>query len=118
MSRSTDTRLAVHLKGAGVRGPHTGAEVRGCGGADIRARTVGPSRPRVVALPHFRTSAPPHLSRRSFLQIAGAALGGALIPAHSAAQTASRITTTDLGDATLLQGAGCNVVAIAGPDGA
>jgi glyoxylase-like metal-dependent hydrolase (beta-lactamase superfamily II) len=30
----------------------------------------------------------------------------------------ARITTTDLGGATLLQGAGCNVVAIPGPDGA
>jgi hypothetical protein len=35
-----------------------------------------------------------------------------------AAQTAARITTTDLGGATLLEGAGGNVLALPGPDGA
>jgi glyoxylase-like metal-dependent hydrolase (beta-lactamase superfamily II) len=58
-------------------------------------------------------------SRRHFLYAGAAALGGALLPApHASAQGAPRITTTDLGGATLLQGAGCNVIAIAGPDGA
>ena len=55
-------------------------------------------------------------SRRDFLQIGAAALGGALLSKTSLAQ--ARITTTDLGGATLLQGAGCNVLAMAGPDGA
>jgi len=54
--------------------------------------------------------------------VSAAAVGGALIPAaafaEAFAQTAPRITTTDLGGATLLQGAGCNVVAMPGPDGA
>ena len=57
------------------------------------------------------------VTRRTFLQTGAAALGGALLPASSAsAQSGPRITTTDLGGATLLQGAGCNVVAIPGPD--
>jgi glyoxylase-like metal-dependent hydrolase (beta-lactamase superfamily II) len=55
-------------------------------------------------------------SRRRFLQISAAALGGTLLPAAGFAQT--KISTTDLGGATLLQGAGCNVVAMPGPDGA
>jgi cyclase len=56
-------------------------------------------------------------SRRRFLQISAAALGAAVLrPGVAWAQT--RISTTDLGGATLLQGAGCNVVAIPGPDGA
>ena len=33
-------------------------------------------------------------------------------------QARNRITTTDLGGATLFQGAGCNVIALPGPDGA
>jgi glyoxylase-like metal-dependent hydrolase (beta-lactamase superfamily II) len=59
-------------------------------------------------------------SRRRFLQTGAAALGGVLLPAYSASarQTAPRITTTDLGGATLLQGAGCNVIALPGPEGA
>jgi glyoxylase-like metal-dependent hydrolase (beta-lactamase superfamily II) len=60
------------------------------------------------------------LSRRRFLQAGAAAFGSALIPRSLSAQSAPRISTIDLGGATLLQGAGCNVVAIAGPgaDGA
>jgi glyoxylase-like metal-dependent hydrolase (beta-lactamase superfamily II) len=60
------------------------------------------------------------LSRRRFLHAGAAALGGALVSASPVrAQRASpRISTTDLGGATLLQGAGCNVVAMPGPDGA
>jgi cyclase len=59
------------------------------------------------------------MSRRSLLQAAAAALGATLQPAAFAgAQTPARITTTDLGGATLFQGAGCNVVALPGPDGA
>lgn len=59
-------------------------------------------------------------SRRRFLHAGVAALGGALVPPPlaSAQQTAARITTTDLGGATLLQGAGGNVIALPGPDGA
>ena len=63
--------------------------------------------------------------RRTFLEIGVAALGGALVaPGFSratyaaAGQLSPRITTTDLGGATLLQGSGCNVIALAGPDGA
>jgi glyoxylase-like metal-dependent hydrolase (beta-lactamase superfamily II) len=55
-------------------------------------------------------------SRRRFLQVSAAALGGTLLPATGFAQT--KISTTDLGGATLLQGAGCNVIALPGPDGA
>jgi glyoxylase-like metal-dependent hydrolase (beta-lactamase superfamily II) len=59
------------------------------------------------------------ISRRHFLRTTTAALGGTLLAAHSArAQNAPRISTTDLGGATLFQGAGGNVVAIPGPDGA
>jgi glyoxylase-like metal-dependent hydrolase (beta-lactamase superfamily II) len=47
-------------------------------------------------------------------------LGAALLPASPAhAQGAARITTTDLGGGLkLLQGAGANVLALAGPEGA
>jgi cyclase len=56
-------------------------------------------------------------SRRRFLQVTAAAFGGAvLLPRALWAQ--SRISTTDLGGATLLQGAGCNVIAMSGPEGA
>ena len=58
------------------------------------------------------------LSRRSFLCVSAAVVGGAWLPSVASAQGGARITTTDLGGATLLQGAGCNVVAIAGADGA
>ena len=56
------------------------------------------------------------LSRRSFLCVSAAVVGGAWLPSVASAQGGARITTTDLGGATLLQGAGGNVVAIAGPD--
>ena len=56
-------------------------------------------------------------SRRRFLQTT-AAFGSALVPSVSFAQNSARITTTDLGGATLFQGAGCNVVALPGPEGA
>jgi glyoxylase-like metal-dependent hydrolase (beta-lactamase superfamily II) len=56
-------------------------------------------------------------SRRRFLEIGAAAVGGVVLrPSFAWAQ--SRISTTDLGGATLFQGAGCNVVALPGPDGA
>jgi glyoxylase-like metal-dependent hydrolase (beta-lactamase superfamily II) len=65
------------------------------------------------------------LSRRRFLHTGAVAFGSALIPAPaaSAQQTAPlalRIAATDLGGVTLLQGAGCNVIALRGapPDGA
>jgi glyoxylase-like metal-dependent hydrolase (beta-lactamase superfamily II) len=57
------------------------------------------------------------LSRRGFLHAGASAFASALLPA-SFANAQSRITTTDLGGATLLQGAGCNVLALPGPDGA
>jgi glyoxylase-like metal-dependent hydrolase (beta-lactamase superfamily II) len=63
-------------------------------------------------------------SRRRFLQVSAAAVGGALIPAACLAEAlgeggqAARISTTDLGGATLFHGAGCNVIAMPGPDGA
>ena len=43
-----------------------------------------------------------------------------LVPAYSATaqQISPRISATDLGGATLLQGAGCNVIAMPGKDGA
>jgi glyoxylase-like metal-dependent hydrolase (beta-lactamase superfamily II) len=56
-------------------------------------------------------------SRRRFLQAGAAACGAALLrPGLAWAQP--RISTMDLGGATLFQGAGCNVVALPGPDGA
>lgn len=71
-------------------------------------------------------------SRRRFLQGSAAALAPIVVPglpglsevegsrtAYAAApQSPARITTTDLGGVTLFQGAGCNVVAMRGPDGA
>jgi glyoxylase-like metal-dependent hydrolase (beta-lactamase superfamily II) len=58
-------------------------------------------------------------SRRDFLRVGAAAIGGALFPAHSegAQQGGVRISTADLGGAALLQGAGGNVIAMPGPDG-
>jgi glyoxylase-like metal-dependent hydrolase (beta-lactamase superfamily II) len=50
------------------------------------------------------------------LRVSAAALGGSLLPMVSFAQ--AKISTTDLGGANLFQGAGCNVVALPGPDGA
>ena len=88
--------------------------VRWCGGAEDRARSFEDH--RTAARPHLPTPAP--FSRRRFLNLGAAALGGALLPASSAGQAGPRITTTDLGGATLLQGAGCNVVALPGPEGA
>ena len=68
-------------------------------------------------------------SRRRLLIAGAAALGGALVPTSAKAsvgesllgqaQSAAGITTTDLGGGLkLLQGAGCNVLALGGPDGA
>ena len=59
-------------------------------------------------------------SRRHFLEAGAAALGGTLLPLSSAdaGQATAKITTTDLGGATLFRGAGGNVVAIPGPEGA
>ncbi len=82
------------------------------------ARVFGPGR---LDLSWPRVSRPAQLlSRRDFVTASAVALGGALLPARvaSAQQVASRISTTDLGGVTLLQGAGCNVVAMPGPDGA
>src|SRR5690606_25375892 len=52
-----------------------------------------------------------------FLETAACALGSAFVPRLALAQ-AARISATDLGGATLLQGAGCNVVALRADDGA
>src|SRR4051794_4486589 len=64
-------------------------------------------------------------SRRRFLRTAiGAAgvasFGGGLARAFAAAapQAAAQISTTDLGGLFLFQGAGCNVIAMRGEDGA
>jgi cyclase len=57
------------------------------------------------------------MSRRRFMSVGVTVLGSALLPA-SFATAQARITNTDLGGATLFQGAGCNVIAMAGPDGA
>jgi len=60
------------------------------------------------------------ISRRRFLGIGAAALGSSLLPicSNGSTQTSPRITTTDLGSLKLLQGAGCNVIAMRGDDGA
>ena len=70
--------------------------------------------------PTDRGLRPDRFSRRRFLRAGAVALGSALVPAYSAnaRQVPPRISTTDLGGATLLQGAGCNVIAIQGEDGA
>jgi len=53
------------------------------------------------------------------MSVSAAALASAMLPASFAnAQSAAQITATDLGGATLFQGAGCNVIALPGPDGA
>jgi cyclase len=59
-------------------------------------------------------------NRRRFLHISAAAAAGAVLhPAFAfGGQAAPRISTTDLGGVTLFQGAGCNVIALPGPDGA
>jgi len=63
---------------------------------------------------------PSDATRRRFLLASAAALGGALLPTSLArAQGAARIMTTDLGGGLkLLKGAGCNVLAMPGPEGA
>ena len=61
------------------------------------------------------------ISRRLFLSASAAALGSALLPVYSigaSQQTSPRITTIDLGGLKLFQGAGCNVIAMRGDDGA
>jgi glyoxylase-like metal-dependent hydrolase (beta-lactamase superfamily II) len=57
-------------------------------------------------------------SRRRFLRVSAAAAGCALLYPHAASgqQAAPRISTIDLGGATLVQGAGCNVVAMPGTE--
>jgi cyclase len=69
-------------------------------------------------------SASERLSRRRFLRetaAAGAiALGAGLLPSHAARAQASaaQITTTDVAGLKLFRGAGSNVLALHGPDGA
>ena len=56
-------------------------------------------------------------SRRHLLKLGAASLGSALL-FPSIAKAQGSITATDLGGATLFQGAGGNVIALPGPDGA
>ena len=61
------------------------------------------------------------LSRRSFIGAGAGIIGGALLPglALRAQQSAASVTTTDLGGGLFLfGGAGCNVIALRGDDGA
>ncbi len=58
------------------------------------------------------------MDRRRFLQTGAAVLGGAALHRSAFAQNAARISTTDLGGATLIQAPGGNVVALPGPEGA
>ncbi|HZJ33894.1 MAG TPA: MBL fold metallo-hydrolase, partial [Vicinamibacterales bacterium] len=58
------------------------------------------------------------LARRTFLRSGAAALGGALLASRFANAQAARIATTDLGGAWLFHGAGGNVVALPGSEGA
>ena len=66
-----------------------------------------------------KTRIPP-VSRRDFLSVSAAALGTALLPGYlsSAPQASPRISTTDVAGLKLFQGAGCNVIALHGEDGA
>ena len=68
-----------------------------------------------------RPSNSERFSRRRFLRASVEVGAGAfaLLPALAArAQTAAQITTTDLGGLKLFQGAGSNVLALHGDDGA
>src|SRR5215831_1099248 len=58
------------------------------------------------------------LSRRRFLQAGVASFGGALAKVYGAPQAAPQISATDLGGLFVFQGAGCNVVAMRGEEGA
>src|SRR3954469_13671351 len=64
------------------------------------------------------------LSRRRFLGVGAGALGSVLVSAYSArarelaSEGAGRISTADLGGVQLLQGAGTNVIAMSGAEGA
>ena len=72
--------------------------------------------PKLRSTPNFQLPTTNGSSRRTFLYLSAAALVEASLQTRLHAQ--ARITTTDLGGATLLQGAGGNVVALPGPDGA
>ena len=69
-------------------------------------------------MPRSTTTTETFEQRRAFLRAGAMAFSAAFFPTAVRAQQAARITTADLGGATLLQGAGCNVLAVAGPDGA
>ena len=108
MSRFTDPRSTVHPElqnrstpNLQLPTPKKNPEPLGVGnwelGIDARVRAV--------------------VSRRGFFQVAASAFASALLPA-SFATAQARISTIDLGGATLFQGAGCNVIAMPGPDGA
>jgi cyclase len=60
------------------------------------------------------------VSRRRFLQLGAASLGGALARGYAVAapQSSPQISATDLSGLTLFQGAGCNVIAMRGENGA
>ena len=82
----------------------------------------------IRTLPGNRPADKSRLSRRRFLRVAvgaaevagAAALGSALFPVFTARsqQVSPEITATDLDGPLLFQGAGCNVVALQGGDGA
>ena len=56
------------------------------------------------------------INRRLLLRTSAPALAAALLPAHALAQ--ANIAVKDVNGLTVFSGAGCNVVALAGPDGA
>jgi glyoxylase-like metal-dependent hydrolase (beta-lactamase superfamily II) len=81
------------------------------------ARPTDPAAAGITAVSSASISS--RTSRRRFLQVSAAALGNAVIPASVfgyGAQAPPRISTTDLGGAMLFQGAGCNVIAMSGPE--
>src|SRR5262245_52145903 len=103
MRRSTNPRSTVRRKLQETSRPNS------------QLPTPKPS-PEQLGVGNWDSDVDPHAkSRRSFLCLSAAALASALTSSLSAQ---ARITATDLGGATLFQGAGCNVIAMAGPDGA
>lgn len=74
----------------------------------------------------IRATTDPGLSRRRVLQAAFGSLAltgactsaGVLLPSTARSQQAGRITATSLGELRLIQGTGCNVLAMPGQDGA
>ena len=65
-----------------------------------------------------RSSDRPALSRRDFLTASATAVAALMPVVRANAWQEAQLSTTDLGGLTLLQGAGANVLALPGPDGA